>query len=552
MVRVRPGVARPLSSEGSSERQLRKSSIIKDCACGVHVRMTTTPSVCSLAVLALIATMSILGCDNFASSSPDGCPAPTRFPAQTGEHGLWGFIDSSGKEVLPARFQTDARSGSRSLVFCGARAGVTENHLWGIINENGEWVANPQYQNIQIFPEDVAVQDVTGRWGYIDIEGREIVRPQFDGVGNFVTGLAAVKIGPKWGFIDREAKLKIAPQFDEVGDFTADGVAPVRMGKWGFIDQTGTFVINPQFDEVLPFAEHLAAVNIGRHWGFINPEGKFVITPQFVAVSEFHEGLAWAVEADSAGVGVIDHSGKFVIAPKFQRMGSFFNGLAVAWKGDTCGYVDKSGNFRINPEFSWCGDFQGPLAPVDWDQDYGFSAWINRKGNPVWIWKPTKSSLLPYPDVPERFSSTMVAAYSCNDKGESTRVYLYRQGELRDGLGHAIGISPRGHGERLTFSLWDGTDLHVYGLGEKRITSLVGPKGPYFFEIYRRLGNVLYVKPKVPSQSIERFDLPASPQSPTSEEGISLLVRGLLCGDPRSIESFDFEAPGYERVPRER
>lgn len=503
-------------------------------------------AVWSLSVLTLAATMLFSGCDDFASSSSDECPPPARFPAQTGELGLWGFIDSSGKEVIPARF----RSETKSFFFCGPRTGVEENGRWGIINEKGEWIVRPQYLDIASLLEPIPVRDTTDRWGYIDSEGVEVVRPQFDSVGAFKAGLAPVKVGTKWGFIDTEAKIQIAPQFDEVGVFSADGLAPVRMGKWGFINRTGGFAINPQFDGAGRFTEDLAAVSVGDLWGYIRPDGQFVIEPKFSAASVFHEGFA-AVTVQPGLTGIIDHSGKFIIAPKFTRIDRFSEGLAAVWQGDLCGYVDKSGNFRISPDFSWCGHFQGPLAPVDWDQDHGYSAWINREGNPVWIWKPTKSSLLPYPDVVERGSSTMVAAYSCNDKRESTRVYLYRRGELRDGLGHAIGISPRGHRERLAFSR-NGSDLHVYGLGEKRLTSLVGPRASFeIFEIYRELGNVLYVKPNVPSQSIERFDLRASPLSPVSEEGISVLVRGLLCADPQGIQSFAFEAPGYQRVPRE-
>lgn len=71
----------------------------------------------------------------------------------------------------------------------------------------------------------------TKKYGFINDNGVYVARPQFLDAHDFSEGLAAVKVssedGDKWGFIDKEGKMVIAPKFRiEPGDFH-DGFAVV-------------------------------------------------------------------------------------------------------------------------------------------------------------------------------------------------------------------------------------------------------------------------------------------------------------------------------------
>ena len=67
------------------------------------------------------------------------------FPAE--KNGQWLYLSTSGKEVihLPDSI-TDARP------FVQNAAAVKENGKWGLINHSGQWIASPEFDDIQILP----------------------------------------------------------------------------------------------------------------------------------------------------------------------------------------------------------------------------------------------------------------------------------------------------------------------------------------------------------------------------------------------------------------
>ena len=129
----------------------------------------------------------------------------------------------------------------------------TCDRKWGVIDDNGKIIINPQFDEIFSDDEDFIVR--TGKkWGWIDSDGDFLINPQFRDVSNRGfngSDLAAVKVGDKWGFINRKGKLQINPQFESVSSFFGDiALVYKRRSGHGIIDTDGKFVANPQFDEV--------------------------------------------------------------------------------------------------------------------------------------------------------------------------------------------------------------------------------------------------------------------------------------------------------------
>jgi hypothetical protein len=180
--------------------------------------------------------------------------------SMTGER--WGLLDRQGNIVLDARFD---RMGwpSRGMLTAGARIG--EYLKEGIINERGEWLVEPRWDDTDGgFTDDLMSAAVDGKWGVVSREGEWVIKPQYTNAQKFVDGLCNVYVGGrrdgdyclwdgKCGFINKVGEMVIEPRFDAASDFE-DGVCKVELidgdpkdnlSRYGYIDTQGRYIWEP-------------------------------------------------------------------------------------------------------------------------------------------------------------------------------------------------------------------------------------------------------------------------------------------------------------------
>ena len=127
--------------------------------------------------------------------------------------------------------------------FSEGYAAVQLNDKWGFIDNTGREVIPPKYDNVWSFIEGFAAVKLNDKWGFIDKTGREVIPSKYDWVGDFIEGLARVQLNDKWGFVDKNGREVIPPKYDTVWNFS-EGAARVQLNdKWGFVDKNGREVI---------------------------------------------------------------------------------------------------------------------------------------------------------------------------------------------------------------------------------------------------------------------------------------------------------------------
>ncbi len=163
--------------------------------------------------------------------------------------GKWGYKDSGGKVVIPARYEM-AREFSREGI-----AAVVDDEGWVYIDRTGQPVIRPLVidNGPDYFREGVARFKRDGKVGFFDRRGKVVIQPGYAYARPFFEGRAAVcegctevedgehrsVRGGKWGFIGRDGKLVIPLHFAQADDFES-GRARVRNGvKWRYIDRNG-------------------------------------------------------------------------------------------------------------------------------------------------------------------------------------------------------------------------------------------------------------------------------------------------------------------------
>ncbi len=245
-----------------------------------------------------------------------------------GRNDKWGFIDGSGRVVIPYQF-TFAHD------FHDGIAAVGLNGKTFFINRAGDRVT-PEFDGVYDFSEDLAAVDVAGKIGYIRRDGSFALPPIYHSASgiSFSEGLVAVRVNGKVGFMDKAGTVVIEPAYDDVYPFS-EGLAPVRlMQNWGYIDRSGRVVIPIRFGVGHMFAEGVASVSLGGKWGYIDHAGAFAIPATFDSAMPFCAGVAqvetyrWVGEDTSHGCragimqgkqGFIDHSGRYVWRDAVER-----------------------------------------------------------------------------------------------------------------------------------------------------------------------------------------------------------------------------------------
>lgn len=292
-------------------------------------------------------------------------------------HDQWGYIDKEGSIVIPLKYDY-------VLPFREGLAAVATNGYWGFINKAGDIVIEPQYEMIDIQPDDIggfseglAAVSINDRWGFIDKYGDVAIEPQYDYAFSFSDGLAAVRQDDKWGYINKQGDIVIELRYDFASPFSEGAASVYYFDGWGFIDKTGDAFTGFVYSSPATFREGLAPVDDG----FIDLSGQLIIDfldeHYYDQADPFHDGIAtvYKIMQRELYYGFMDRQGNEVIAPQFPltRSVSFREGRGAIYENGRWGFIDRTGAVVIPPQFEdIVGDFNEGLIGVSIDGQWGF------------------------------------------------------------------------------------------------------------------------------------------------------------------------------------
>ena len=308
---------------------------------------------------------------------------------------------------------------------------VHKDGKWGYIDRSGRIVIPPRFESAQRFSEGLASVALDGRRGYIDATGELVLVPEQEPAGpihrQFAGGLAAVRVGKGIGFIDRAGKLVIPARFMSAEDFSQGLAFACGKSGCGYIDRAGRGAFGPGFLGGMPFRGGVAGVWIGKN----GMGGKSYalydlqrgrLTGEWENVGSLSEGLI-AIRMQGRW-GYVDGNGRGVIRPQFAGAGEFSEGLApVAEQAWTCGYVDRSGKLVIPARFRLCYSLSSGLARVellDPDAKRTQAAFIDRTGKVV----IEGAATVPPFDIAEDFVDGLAAVEAVGASGARRLGYI--------------------------------------------------------------------------------------------------------------------------------
>jgi len=307
--------------------------------------------------------------------------------------GLFGYIDRSGKVVVPAVHtkaqleqtpieQLIAQANQQPIPFFAAEK-------WGYKNYLDEILIPATFSTACAFSDDMALVERDGKWFYINKDGSQATPYlSYDHTDNFAHGYARVRSGKLWGYINKVGQevvpvkyelgilvalpvqrlIQINSQQETSGKINPETI-PFKSGeKWGFLNERAEIIITPKFKSIFKFTEGMIRVELSGKYGFVDAMGQHVIPCIYHSASDFYEGIS-IIERDKIK-GFIDKTGKETMLPKYGYISIFQDGIAkVSGTQDNLnakyGYIDKTGTELVPPIYSGIELIELKLSPKE-------------------------------------------------------------------------------------------------------------------------------------------------------------------------------------------
>ena len=197
------------------------------------------------------------------------------------QSGGYGLIDRKGNPVTAPSYQEAAIVPWDDMV--AIDQSIDGNYLRGFMDRSGKEVIPPQFEDICPFIGGrYAAICLGGKWGFADRSGAIRINPQFREAYSFdANGIAVVRTGEGYALLNLRGKLESAADFQKILPFFGQPLAAAvgADGTVGYINTRGEWVIRlSQADSVGAFGrDGYAIFRSGGKYGVVDRNGNIVL-----------------------------------------------------------------------------------------------------------------------------------------------------------------------------------------------------------------------------------------------------------------------------------
>ena len=267
---------------------------------------------------------------------------------------------------------------SRKITSASYYALYTDNK-WGIINNNGEEVISPSYQEMLKVPNNkkdvfLCTYDINNETGQyktkaLNSKNEEIFTQysQIEAIENFdknnnlwyENNVLKVQKDGKYGLIDLTGKEILPCEYESITVVAGikNSIKVQKDGKVGLVTSEGTTILEPIYTDILKFGEDYKngyiVVNADKKYGVVDYLGKQLLEAKYEKVEPIY-GKDLFVITEAGKEKLINAAGEVQIESGFdsikQILGYTTQGI-VFKKADKCGVMNIKGEVIIANEY---------------------------------------------------------------------------------------------------------------------------------------------------------------------------------------------------------
>lgn len=253
---------------------------------------------------------------------------------------------------------------------------VYENGKFGVINNEGETVINPEYTEIVLIPnKDVPIfictydlndQDGTYKTKVINQKNEEIFKEysKVEAIDNFDSkqniwyedDVLRVEKDGKYGLINFEGKEVLPCDYDEITALkgVTNNLLVKKDGKVGLVNEKGQTIVNTEYKDIKTLKEgyknEYIIVNDNNQYGIISTTGTVIIEPKYEDVKYLNSSEMFAIK--DAGVWkLINRDNQILIDGGYDNIIEAKGENVVVEKGGKYGVVTTKNEEKIPVEY---------------------------------------------------------------------------------------------------------------------------------------------------------------------------------------------------------
>lgn len=277
----------------------------------------------------------------------------------------WGVINQDGEEVIIPSYQEMIiiPNEEKDVFICtydiNDQTGEYKTKAINSKNEEiftgydkVEAIDNIDKDNNLWYEKDVLKVNKNGKYGLIDLNGKEILPIEYDEI-TVLDGMEnsiIIKKDDKIGLVNDNGSAIIDTNYKEIkalGDSYKEGYITVdEKGKYGVVSTTKKQILENKYDEIFPvYLKDYYLVKENGTKELVNSNGEVVLDKGFDDIkSATTNGVIF--NKDNL-YGEMSLSGEITLEPKYQELKEVKKGIYIAKKDDKYGIIDNVGNEQL-------------------------------------------------------------------------------------------------------------------------------------------------------------------------------------------------------------
>ena len=231
------------------------------------------------------------------------------------------------------------REKDNSSLFQTAYFAIYKDNKWGVINQNGETIIDPSYQEMIVIPDktkdiflctyDVNYEDGTYKTKALNSKNQEIYTDY--------------------------SQIEAIENKDQANNlWYEEGVIRVQKDeKYGLIDLDGKVLLEPTYDQItaLPDIENAFLISKDNLYGIANNKGQIILDVNYSEITNLGKDnlSGYIVKTPDSKYGIVDYSKAQVLENKYDQIKKVYgNDLYVVEENGQTKVVEKGGNEIIS------------------------------------------------------------------------------------------------------------------------------------------------------------------------------------------------------------